>query len=204
MEKDKFVIEVSNGEKIKSLLVLSISLFAIIVSGALLMMLRAPVVAHLPFLRYLLDYIQTNIGNFTIAGVFYSSFLAGIFFVPSPDEVLFYYAISKNGLIVYTLFAVLAGYMLAQLLNYYLGWKASDYILNFVSKRKLYQGRRYINKYGSIGIFLFNFLPFPAPLLSLGLGIAKYNLKRLMIWSFLGHLLKFLVVIGAYLVLGQI
>lgn len=204
MESQNFVIETSNLQKIRSFIVLLEIIILLIAAGILLTWFWTPLISSLPFLQVIYAYIKENIGNFTILGIFYTSFLGGIFFVPSPDEVFFYYALSKNNLIFYTLFSFLAGYLLAQILNYYLGWKASNHVLNFVSKRKLYQARRYINKYGGVGIFLFNFLPFPAPLLSLGLGIAKYNLKRLLIWSFLGHLLKFLVVIGVYLVAGQI
>ncbi len=204
MADDKFLIPSSNREKIQSVLGLFSWLFLILIAGLLLTLFWYQITSRLPFITSISNYVGSNIANLTIMGTLYASFLGGIFFVPSPDEVIFYYTIAKNHMIFFTLVAFLTGYLMAQILNYYLGWKISTHILNFVSKRKLYKSRRYINKYGSWGIFVFNFLPFPAPLLSLGLGIAKYNLKRLLIWSFLGHLAKFLIIIGIYLVIGQI
>lgn len=199
MEDNKFVLETSNWEKLKSFfVVLGISCFFVVL-GVLLAKYWNQGLSNIGFLNVIVSAINNSISNFTIWGVFYASFLGGLFFVPTPDEVLFYYAITKNSLILFSILATLAGYFLAQLINYYIGLKASDHILNFVSKRQLYKSRRYINKYGGIGIFLFHLLPFPAPVLVLGLGLAKYNLKRLFIWAFLGKILKLIAIAGFYL-----
>ena len=89
--------------------------------------------------------------------------------------------------------------MLVQILNYYIGFKLSPYVIDLLSKRKIYHARRYIHKYGGYGIIIFNVLPLPAPLLTLALGITKYNFRRLMILTIIGRGLKYASVIVFYL-----
>ena len=80
-----------------------------------------------------------------------------------------------------------------------MGAKLSGPILGFVSKGKLYKTRRLVNKYGAFGIFVFNLIPSPAPLLTFGLALTRYNFKRLFLWTFIGKCLKYLIIIAFYL-----
>ncbi len=73
-------------------------------------------------------------------------------------------------------------------------------IMHIASKKKVYDTRRFVNKYGALGIFLFNFLPFPAPLLTFALGIARYNFTRLFVLTLVGKLAKYIVLIIIYAV----
>ena len=124
--------------------------------------------------------------------------LGGLFFVPSPDEIIFYYGLSKGHSYLFAFVGAILGYMIAQVINYYAGNKISPLVMHVISKRKVYKARRFVNKYGTLGIFLFNFLPFPGPLLTFALGIAKYNFIRLFVLALTGIAFKYLAAIIIY------
>jgi len=73
-------------------------------------------------------------------------------------------------------------------------------VLHLVSRKKVYKARRYINKYGSYGIFLFTAVPFlPGPLVTFALGVAKYNIPRLFVITFLGKSLTYGIIVILFL-----
>ena len=152
-----------------------------------------------PFIKITIQGIQSSIIDATSLGLLYAHFIGGLFFVPSPEEAIFYYGLVKSQAILLPLIFSLLGYLLAQVLNYYLGSRISSFTMHFISKKKVYKTRRFVNKYGIYGIFLFNLLPFPAPLLTFALGIARYRFSRMFIYTSLGVLCKYLVLIGIYL-----
>ena len=138
----------------------------------------------------------------TPIGLFYAHFIGGIFFVPSADELIFYYGLLKGNPLIFSFAVALIGYMLAQVLNYFIGSKLSPFVLHLVSKKKVYKVRRVVNKYGAYGIFLFNLLPLPAPLLIFALGMARYNFKRLLVITFLAKCIEYAAIIGIYLLIS--
>ncbi|MDP3965924.1 MAG: VTT domain-containing protein [archaeon] len=165
------------------------------------------------FYKFWYDFIQTtpilyrivtsliyNLANTTPIGLFYGHFIGGIFFVPSGDELVFYYGLVNGNPLLFSFVAALAGYMLAQILNYLIGSKISNFVLHLVSKKKVYKTKRWVNKYGAYGIFVFNFLPIlPAPLLVFALGVTKYNFKRLFIITLAAKILEYLALAGFFL-----
>ena len=118
--------------------------------------------------------------------------------MPLSQELFFYYGISKGSPIFLSLLMINAGFLLAQFVNYELGKKLNRFFLYFMSKKKLYKTRRFINKRGWVGVFLFNLLPLPAPLLTFALGITKYNIYRLFFFMVLGNIIKYAVMIGFF------
>ena len=195
MGEHKFIRENSHLQKIWTLASLISILLIILVISLFFSTLFYSLLLKTPFASKIITSVTNSISNTTVKGLFYTNLVGGIFFVPSPDELIFYYALTIRKSYFLTLIGSLAGYMLAQVINYFLGKKASGIILNLMSKKKVYSARRLASKYGAWGIFLFNFLPFlPAPVLSFALGIAKYNFKRLFILTLLGKLAIYLVV----------
>jgi membrane protein YqaA with SNARE-associated domain len=153
-----------------------------------------------PFLHKIITYLKYNFVNVTPIGLFYEHLIGGIFFVPSADELVFYYGLMNGNPILFSFVAALTGYMLAQILNYTIGSKISNFMLHLVSKKKVYKTKRWINKYGAYGIFLFNAIPIlPAPLLIFALGVTKYNFKRLFIITTLAKVLEYSILIGIFL-----
>lgn len=198
MSKYAFIQENSHTPKIKALLISGSILIILVFLALFLVMKWNFVIGRFPLVEHVTSGIENRIVNFTPSGLFYTNFIGGLFFIPTPDEILFYYWIGKGSPVVYLIFLAILGYSLAQVINYYLGLKLSPFILHFVSKDKVYNTRRFVNKYGAYGIFLFNFLPLPSPLLTFALGIAKYNFSRLFFITLIGKTCKFLVIALIY------
>src|SRR3989344_3172189 len=154
----------------------------------------------LPYVSALIDFLTENISNATVWGLFFAHLIGGIFFVPSPDEIIFYYGLVKGNPYFLAFLSAVIGYMIAQVVNYYIGNKISPLVMHIISKRKVYKARRFVNRHGTFGIFLFNFLPFPAPLLTFALGIAKYNFTRLFTITLIGKMCKYIVLIIFYFI----
>lgn len=198
-----FISENGYWEKVKTLIILISLIIFVLAIGILFSTIWYSLVTAIPVIGTLAGLVRASIVETTPMGLFYGHFLGGIFFVPSPDEVIFYYGLLKGNSFILALISAITGYLLAQILNYFLGYKLGEYLMPFVSKKKMYKARRYVNKYGSYAIFIFNLIPSPAPLITFALGIAKYNFKKLFILTLLGKLLKYLILIGIYLILIQ-
>jgi len=202
MGKYEFIQENPHLEKIWTLIISIFILFALAVAGILFSTIFYDFFYSIPYVSGWIGLVAINIKNVTLFGLFLAHLIGGIFFVPSPDEIIFYYGLFKGNNYLLALIFSITGYMIAQLLNYYAGSKISGFVMNIVSKKKVYKTRRFVNKYGSIGIFLFNFLPFPAPLLTFALGIAKYNFTKLFTMTLIGKLAKYITIIIIYLILA--
>ena len=66
--------------------------------------------------------------------------------------------------------------------------------MHLVSKKKVYQARRFINKYGAWGVLISNLSPFPSEILTFALGLAKYNVYRLFTLMMIGNIVKYSVI----------
>lgn len=196
----EFIQENSNWTKLWVLITSLLILFLILIIGVFFSTFFYDILNSIPYVDGTIGFLTLNIKSLTIFGLFLAHLFGGIFFVPSPDEIIFYYGLIKgNNYFLALVFSTL-GYMIAQLLNYYAGKKISPMIMHIASKKKVYDTRRFVNKYGALGIFLFNFLPFPAPLLTFALGIARYNFTRLFVLTLIGKLAKYIVLIIIYAV----
>ncbi len=199
MKNLHFITRTSHGSKIRSFLGVCFLIIILVALGIVFSTFWYYFIQHLPGLSWVVEYIKQEVASVTLSGLFYAHLLGGLFFVPSPDEIIFYYALMKGNTPHLALIVATAGYMVAQIINYVLGRKLSGPILTIVSKEKVYKFRRFTNAYGGLTVFVFNVLPFPAPLLTLALGIAKYNFYRLMFWTTLGKVIKYGAIAAFYL-----
>lgn len=195
----EFVIETSRAEKIRALLTVWTIIILLVAISALFTFYWQPIVSFLPFISIFAHAITNDITQVTLTGVFYAHFIGGIFFIPSPDEIIFYYALVKGNSAVLTTLVAIGGYLLAQVLNYMLGLKLSKPLLALISKEKVYKTRRLANKHGAWSVFLANVTPLPAPLLTFALGIAKYKFSRIVIFTLLGKIVKYGAIAGFYI-----
>ncbi len=190
-----FIEEKSNSDKLKALGGTIALVLALLLLGGLFAYSWYGLKESVPGAEGFYDVLAEDIRAATPWTLFYVEFFAGLFFVPSPDEIIYFYALSRQNSILLCFIAVNLGYFLAQVLNYFIGLKLSRPIMHLVSKPKLYAARRWSSKYGSVGIFLANLIPFlPSPLMTFGLGLTHYNFTRLMIWAMAGRILKYGIV----------
>ncbi|HLC31799.1 MAG TPA: VTT domain-containing protein [Candidatus Nanoarchaeia archaeon] len=173
-------------------------ILVLILFGILIVAMKYIIIQKVPILGILINAIKKDLVNTTPIGLFYGHFIGGIFFVPSADELIFYYGLSKGSPPFLLLIFALTGYMLSQVVNYFLGEKIGPHLMHFISKKKVYKTRRFVNKYGAYGIIIFNILPFPAPLLTFALGIAKYNKYRLYFLMLITKTIEYLAIIAIF------
>lgn len=203
MSKDFYYIkETSNVSKITVFLT---SLFIVIIIVGIFIALLSIVddaLLNKPGIKSIKDFIMTDVKEITPIGLFYIGLGGGIFFMPIPHEPFYYYGLVKGNSILFSLFTINAGFFLAQILNYLMGLRLSKIFRNLVSKKDLYKVRRFINKHGGIGVFFFNLLFLPAPLLTFALGITRYNVYRLFFYTFLGTALKYAAMIIFFILIN--
>jgi len=202
MKHYRYIQENSSLHKIKSVGFSIIGLVVILFLAIFFYKFWYNLIQTIPILSKLMISLKYNLMNTTPIGLFYGHFVGGIFFVPSADELIFYYGLLHGNPPILSFFAAIIGYMLAQILNYVLGYKISNFILHIVSKKKVYKTKRWINKYGAYGIFIFNITPLPAPLLTFALGVTKYSFKRLFLIITIAKVLEYLALIGIFLLLS--
>ncbi|HLD00510.1 MAG TPA: VTT domain-containing protein [Candidatus Nanoarchaeia archaeon] len=124
------------------------------------------------------------------------NFAGYLFFLLLPLETLipYYIAYGYNG--VTLIIIVMAVAMVAQVINFAVGYLMSGEIIHdLVGKTKFEKLHRYIEKYGAWAIFLFNLFPLASSVLSLVAGMARYSLKKLLFYSFLGLLIKYILLV---------
>ena len=167
MKDYEFIQENPNFRKIVTLIISVFALGIILFLSLFFSKFFYQLLSSIPYI----DLLTNSIKKATLFGLFYAHLIGGLFFVPSPDEVIFYYGLLKGNNYFFALLFSVVGYMIAQVLNYYAGKKISPLIMHVVSKKKVYETRRAINKYGAFGIFLFNAFPLPGPLVTFSLGI---------------------------------
>jgi len=200
MKDYSFIQENSHLSKIWTLISSVFILLVVLVVSFFFSTFFYSLLNSLPYVSALIDFLTENISNATVWGLFFAHLIGGIFFIPSPDEIIFYYGLVKGNPYFLAFLSAVTGYMIAQVLNYYIGNKISPLVMHIISKRKVYKARRFVNRHGTFGIFLFNFLPFPAPLLTFALGIAKYNFTRLFTITLIGKMCKYIVLIIFYFI----
>jgi membrane protein YqaA with SNARE-associated domain len=81
--------------------------------------------------------------------------------------------------------------MLAQLTNYGIGFFIEKKILHRFVKDKKREFMSSLKKYDIVFIIVLNIVPLPADLLSVILGMIKYDLKKAMFYTFIGKVLKY-------------
>ena len=176
----------------KQILVLTILLVLV---GSIIILDTSQILTKSTTLNSLIAHISAEISQVSSIGLLYMGLLGGLFFVPIPLEPLFLLGLKNGNPGIWSMFLTLAGFSTSLVISYALGAKLSSYLITIIDKKKLYDIKRKVNKYGSGVIFLFGLAPLPIPILSFALGIARYNLLRMCVYAFSGLIIKFLIMI---------
>lgn len=115
-----------------------------------------------------------------------------LFFLLMPVEMAFvYYLAFYNEMELFAMAILTAA--AAQLIDYVIGLFFSlKSLVSLVGKKRILKAENYIQKYGNLTIFVFNFLPLSSSIISLAAGLLKYRFKDFALYSMLGLLLKYL------------
>jgi membrane protein DedA with SNARE-associated domain len=116
-----------------------------------------------------------------------------LFFLLMPVEMAFVYYLSfyrETELIWIALVTAVT----AQFIDYVIGLFFSlKSLTSLVGEKRILKAEKYIQKYGNLTIFVFNFFPLSSPVVALAAGLLKHPLKDFVIFSVLGLFLKYLV-----------
>ncbi len=134
-----------------------------------------------------LEWLHNSIEKGSPPGIILAAFASALFFMVSNIEVVYTLFISKG--IPFTILypSFLLGIVMAQSLNYQIGYWFSGATRSLIPVKKFYQMKGILNHYGSKGILIIYLLPLPSPILSAVLGAFRYNRLRYQILMLLGQ-----------------
>jgi len=123
-------------------------------------------------------------------------FAGYLFFLLMPVELLFIYYLVENFNIPFLLAAALLTAMIAQIIDYALGYWASNKVINkIIGVKKYGKIKLYLDKYGKLTVLVFNLFPLSSSVLALVAGMLRYKFRIFVIYSFIGLLVKYSVIV---------
>ncbi len=148
--------------------------------------------------------ILTYFGNVGYIGIFIISFLGSILiFIPVPYfPILITSALNKELDPNMIALSATIGAVLAKSSIFI----ASYYGRNLLSKKtksKILPLQNFLAKYGGLAAFIAALLPVPDDLVYIPLGIAKYSIKKFVLFTFFGKLLYGLIIVWGAVILGR-
>ena len=144
--------------------------------------------------REIVEGKQPTLDSFAV--VHFSGYL---FFILMPVELLVPYYLSEGYSGITLIIIALITAIIAQLLDYSVGFLFSDrYIKYFVSEWRYRKAKKTVEKYGDWAILIFNLFPLSSPIIVLAAGMMKFSLRRVILYSFTGLVVKYIVIVSVF------
>lgn len=145
-------------------------------------------------------FVETNISNNTLKGLFFMSFLGSLFFLVLPSEALFIYFLSTTSHFpLFILTITVFGSLLGLGFNYFFGrFIGKNLLKKIFSEEKFYNYKEKINKFGGYVLLIGNILPGPIEVLAVFYGGFKFEFKRFIYLAFIGRLIKYVLLFLAF------
>lgn len=127
--------------------------------------------------------------------ILFISAFASATLLPLGSEALLIYNINQGFNIYYLLFIATLGNSLGSVLNYYLGLKGGEYLVNkkLVNEKYINLGKKYFDKYGVFSL-LFAWLPIIGDPITFVAGILRYNFKLFLVLVVISKLGRYLFI----------
>ncbi len=139
-------------------------------------------------------YMESEITNNTLKGLFFISIFGSIFFLVLPSEALFlYYLSSTNHFFLLILGITVLGNIFGMMFNYGFGRLIGERAIRFLFRKNFDNYQQKIQKYGGIVLLFGNILPGPIEVLAVFYGGFKFPFGRYVYLVFVGRLVKFLL-----------
>lgn len=132
---------------------------------------------------------STNIISFSL-----SNFMSYLFFLLLPAELFFIYYLNFHNPFILLLVAISTA-LLAQTCDYIFGYLARKNTKELIKPQTYKKYRKYFLKYGYYAIFFFNVTPLSSPIMVLMSGFMKLRLRKVLLISLLGLLIKYILII---------
>ena len=104
--------------------------------------------------------------------------------------------------IIYISLIMLFWMMVGQITNYLIGLLVEKKIIERYIKNSDNDFSFSIKKYDMVFIIVVNILPLPSDILTLFLGMIRYDFKKMLIYTLIGRILKFVFLIPLAVLLG--
>jgi membrane protein YqaA with SNARE-associated domain len=126
--------------------------------------------------------------------LFFSALISATLF-PLGSEALFIYDIKEGYNIYLLLFFATLGNSLGSIINYFLGLKGEEYLIEkkLLNEKYIDISKKYFDKYGFITI-LFSWLPIIGDPITFVAGILKYDFKKFMILVVISKFSRYLFI----------
>ena len=113
--------------------------------------------------------------------LFITAFISATLF-PLGSEALLIYDITQGYNIYLLLFFATFGNSLGSIVNYFLGLKGEEYLINkkLLNEKYIIKAKTYFDKYGAWSIF-FSWLPIIGDSITFVAGVLKYDFKKFLI-----------------------
>jgi membrane protein DedA with SNARE-associated domain len=148
--------------------------------------------------------ILTYFGNVGYIGIFIISFLGSILiFIPVPYfPILITSALNKELDPNIIALSATIGAVLAKSSIFIASYYGRNLLSN-KTKSKILPLQNFLAKYGGLAAFIAALLPVPDDLVYIPLGIAKYSVRKFVLFTFIGKLLYGLIVVWGAVFLGR-
>lgn len=148
--------------------------------------------------------ILTYFGNIGYVGIFIISFLGSILiFIPVPYfPILITSALNKELDPNIIALSATAGAVLAKSSIFIASYYGRNLLSN-KTKSKILPLQNFLAKYGGLAAFIAALVPMPDDLIYIPLGIAKYSIRKFVLFTFLGKLLYGLIIVWGSVFLGR-
>ena len=127
--------------------------------------------------------------------LFSTAFISATLF-PLGSEALLIYDITQGHNIYLLLFFATFGNSLGSVVNYFLGLKGEEYLINkkLLNEKYIIKAKTYFDKYGAWSI-LFSWLPIIGDPITFVAGILKYDFKKFLILVVVAKFSRYLVLV---------
>ncbi len=148
--------------------------------------------------------ILTYFGNIGYMGIFIISFLGSILiFIPVPYfPILITSALNKELDPNIIALSATMGAVLAKSSIFIASYYGRN-LLSSKTKSKIMPLQNFLVKYGGLAAFIAALLPIPDDLVYIPLGIAKYSIKKFVIFTFAGKMIYGLLIVWGAVILGR-
>ena len=127
--------------------------------------------------------------------LFITAFISATLF-PLGSEALLIYDITQGHNIYLLLFFATIGNSLGSVINYFLGLKGEEYLINkkLLNEKYISKTKTYFDKYGFWSI-LFSWLPIIGDPITFMAGILKYDFKKFLIFVIIAKFSRYLFLV---------
>jgi membrane protein YqaA with SNARE-associated domain len=140
---------------------------------------------------YIYRLVMSEIAKKSVLGLSLLTFLGSLFFIGFPGELVFLAYVRAGYNIYYIAFIMLFFGMVAQVINYSFGFFLEKKLLDRYVRDNRRDFLKSLKRYDNMFILLINLLPLPADILTVLLGMVRYDFRKSMFFSMLGKILKF-------------